>query len=303
MATFNAFQAMQVPSRSISLPARLLHPTSLKIEEMFKKLKTWDSPSAAVTFSGIESIQTGLIRLAELYACVEELLHSPLAQKALNNQQHVELVEEALDRSIGLLDECSNARELISSMKEQMQDLQSALRRRGGDYSTIETSIQAYINFRKKSKKDIAKCLGALKKIEITTQNVHLTNADHQHLFLVIKVLKESSAITISIFKSLLLFLSMSVTKSKSRGWSVLISKIIPVEKGHKVINEVECTEMALYSLQVQMRGNNGKADVQMALKKLETVDGSIRGLERGLDCLFRGLIQNRMSLLNALTP
>ncbi|KAJ0098133.1 hypothetical protein Patl1_29218 [Pistacia atlantica] len=306
MASINAFQVMQVPSRSISLPARLLHPTSLKIEEEFNKLKTWDSSDSSVTTTpsrSFKSIQTGLIRLPELYNCVEELVHSPLTQQALNNQQHVELVEEALDRSIGLLDACSNARELILSMKEQVQDLQSALRRRGGDYSIIEANIQAYINFRKKSKKDIAKCIRTLQRIEITTQNLHSTKADHQHLFFVINVLKESSAITISIFKSLLFFLSMPVSKTKSSGWSILISKLIPAEKGHKVFNEVGCVDMALYSLHEQIRRNNGKVDVQMALKKLETVDGSIKGLERGLDCLFRGLIQNRVSLLNALAP
>ncbi|KAK3224440.1 hypothetical protein Dsin_011465 [Dipteronia sinensis] len=153
----SGLQTMQVHSRSISLPARL-NPNSVHIEAELNKFKTWESSSSSsastTSPSGFESIQAGLIRLAELYNGIEEILiHSPTTQQALHKQKHVKSVVEALDRSVGLLDPCGNTRELISNMKDQLQELQSALRRRvglGGDYSSMECKIHAYTSFRKK---------------------------------------------------------------------------------------------------------------------------------------------------------
>ncbi len=90
------------------------------------KLKTWELSSlSSTTPLGAETIQMGLVRLAELYICVVELIHSPLTQQALHNH-HGKLAEEALDLSVELLDACGTARDLFLIMKEHVQELQSA---------------------------------------------------------------------------------------------------------------------------------------------------------------------------------
>ncbi|KAL5754338.1 hypothetical protein ACOSP7_022558 [Xanthoceras sorbifolium] len=191
-------------------------------------------------------------------------------------------------------------------MKDQVQELQSALRRRvGGDYSSTESKIHDYMSFRKKWKKDKAKCLRELKRIDNMIESCTMVDSDHEQMFMVSNVLRESSAITTSIFRLILLFLSMSAPmKTKTSGWS-FIRKLIPAasERSQQIFNEVGSVDVALHNLHGQIRKSDAKIDVQIALKTLETFDATIRNLETGLDSLFRRLIQNRVSLLNILTP
>ncbi|KAK2656889.1 hypothetical protein Ddye_009941 [Dipteronia dyeriana] len=313
MAGKFGLQSVQVHSRSISLPARLMHLNSLNIiEAEFDKLRTCEQYSSS---SGGKSVGSGLIRLAQLYNSINEhVITSPCIQRALHKQQ-VKLVEDALDRSVELLDACGNARELILNIKDQLQELQSALRRRvvgvGGDYSSMEYKIHAYTSFRKKLKTDIAKCLRELKRIDkniIIDQSFNSNMvADLEHEQLVV-VLRESSDLTVSIFRSILSFLSMPdqmKTKASGGGWS-LIRKLIPAaasERSQEIFNEVGSVDIALHCLHRQIRKGDAKIDVQIVLMRLEKRDVCIRDVESGLDCLFRKLIQNRVSLLNNLTP
>ncbi|XP_031275994.1 uncharacterized protein LOC116134458 [Pistacia vera] len=299
MAGSSAFSDVHPPVRSISLPSRI-HPTSVKLESTLNHLKAWQISS---TTAPADTIQNGLVGLAELFNCIEEFIHSPQTQQALLRHRDGKLVEEALDGSVTLLDTCGTARDILLTMKEHVQTLQSALRRRGGD-SSIESHIAAYISFKKKGKKDFAKCLSALKKLECKGSiSSSVLEADH-HLSFIIKVLQETSAISISIFRALLIFLSTPTMKTKLAGWS-LISKLVSMkllssdQKEQKIINEVESVDVALYSL--QRTSNAKKNEVQMAQRLLEILNVSIEGFEGGLDSMFRCLVQNRVSFLNIL--
>ncbi|KAK8673341.1 hypothetical protein V6N13_111684 [Hibiscus sabdariffa] len=290
--------ALNVPVRSISLPSRLQLSS---IETELNELRAFGVLSGVQT-SG-ETICAGFTRLAKLYNHIEEVIQSPFTHQALHHRQNVKPVEEALDDSVGLLDACGTARDLITTMKEQVRDLQSALRRRGRD-SSIGNDIHAYISFRKTLKKNIAKSLRALKRLE-SNNNVTLPLFDVDcHLLSVVKSLKQSNAATISMFRSLLSFLSMPEIKTKAGGWS-LISKLIPVaaERNQKLFNEVGTVDFTLYTLHGRVRKNDAKIDAGVELRRLETLCATIQGLEEGLDCLFRWLIKIRVSLLNILTP
>ncbi|KAF5753093.1 hypothetical protein HS088_TW01G01012 [Tripterygium wilfordii] len=289
--------AVHIPVRSISLPSRL-HPNFQIIISELNKLKAWEStvPSAS------ETTQLGLVGVAQLYNCLQELIHSPLTQKALHHHQYLNLVEEAFDGSVELLDVCGNARDLFFLMKEHINDLQSALRRKGGS-SIIEGNIQAYISFRKKVKKDITKCLKTLKRMETSNlESFLVVNSDH--LSFLVKVLREVRAITRPMLRSFMLFLSVPVTKTKASGWSLVSKLLLTTERSQKMLNELGAVDAALHTIGGQIRRNNdAKVDVQEVQKRLGRLDGRVDGFEAELDCLFRCLIQNRASLLNLVTP
>ncbi|KAE8693452.1 putative Selection and upkeep of intraepithelial T-cells protein 6 [Hibiscus syriacus] len=225
MTSSSVAHAVNVPVRSISLPSRLQLNS---IETELNELKTYGVLSGVgTTQGGGETLCEGLTRLAKLYNNIEEVIQSPFTHQALHHQQNVKPVEQALDDSVGLLDACSTARDLITMMKEQVHDLQSALRRRGRD-SSIGNDIHAYISFRKN----------------------------------VVKSLKQSNAVAISIFRSLLSFLSMPVTKTKAGAWS-LISKFIPVVAGRnqEFFNEVRIVDLTLYTLRERVQKSDAKID------------------------------------------
>ncbi|KAF7129966.1 hypothetical protein RHSIM_Rhsim10G0203300 [Rhododendron simsii] len=296
---------LQYQYRSISLPSRL-HPQNTKIEAELTKLKTWQSSivSSTVPTSG-ETIRTGLVGLAELYNCVEELINSPITQQALVQHRKGVLAEETLEGSIRLLDSCNVARDLFLMVKQNVQDLQSVLRRKGGDLA-IERTINAFNSTKKRVKKESAKCLKALKKMENQIESRSLSGVNYVHLSNVITVLREVIIVTISVLRLLFLFLSMPAADSTTRsgGWSLIKKLVITRPRGDKIIvNEFGSVDVALQSMQGCIRNDDipNNIDVQITRRRLEALGDSMEGLESGLDCLYRKLIRNRVSLLNVL--
>ncbi|KVI02992.1 uncharacterized protein LOC112512950 [Cynara cardunculus var. scolymus] len=281
--------------RSVSLPSRLTNPSCTKIETKINELKALGN----LVVSG-ETIQSGLVGLAELYVCVEELVLSPKTQPAFLCHQNGTLVEDALEGSIGLLDLCSTIKDLLMLMRENVQILQSALRRKGGN-PTVATHIATYLSFRKKTKKNVTKSLGTLKHLEKKMGSFLVRDVDC-HVPMASKVLGDVYALTISQFKSLLVFVS---TKTKPTNGVQLISKLVSKStsehaKRKTFINDMETIDLALTSLQKSSCNSDTKnVDVQMTLKRLQILDASLEGFEAGLDCVFRRLIQTRASLLN----
>lgn len=302
----SSLPGVHLPVRSISLPSRE-HPSSIRLEALLNHLKSCQASLVSNNpfLFAPETIQASLLGLAELYTCMEEFISFPATQQALVPNR----VEEALDGSITLLDTCNMARDMLLTMNEHVQILQSALRRKGRDHSNIETSIHAYISYRKKAKKEIAKCQAALKHMDrstISTSSSPILDPDHQPS-MAVRVLKESSTVTISILRALLELFSGSSTKSTKGGWS-LISKLMPMrlssscEKGQRIGNLVGSVDFAFCSLLGNIQSNDIRAEVQMAQRTLETLSLTSEVLVAGLDSMFRCLVQHRVSLLNILT-
>ncbi|KAF5765212.1 hypothetical protein HanRHA438_Chr15g0713341 [Helianthus annuus] len=281
--------------RSISLPSRLTHPSHNLIETKTNELKAWGD-----LVCSSQTIQNGLVGLVELYVCVDELFRSPHTQQALSRHQCRTLVEDALEGSIVLLDSCSILKEIIELMKENVQILQSVLRRKASN-STVADQIATFLCFRNKIRKSIIKSLGTLKSIEKKMCLVSFQDVDH-HVSMVSKVVGEVNALTISLFKTILVFLS---PKSKATNGFQLLSKFVlrsksTQEKVKVFINEVEAIDMATLSLLKSSHNHEmNDADVQMILKNLQILDVCIDGFDAGLNCLFRKLIQYRASILN----
>jgi hypothetical protein len=275
--------------RSVSLPSRS-HPTTLTVEEELNKLKAWE----ALSTSG--SICNGLLGVEDLYKYVDEFLNLASTQEVLSRHENGKCHNELLDGSVRLLDVCSIARDTMLRFKEQIQALQSALRRRKGD-SSIESSVATFTCFRKKMKKDAKKLIASLKQMDNKLGASSLLDQD-QHLSAVIRVIREVNVINCSIFQSLLMFLSKSSKPNQSR-WS-LVSKlmhkgVIACEEKQENVNEIETVDAALSEV-------SDSEKVKIAQKRLEALEMSIDDLENCLERLSRPLIKSRASLLNIIS-
>lgn len=271
-----------VPARSISLPTRLIHPKAQRVEEELKKIQDLNSASSASS-----RIQLGLARLVELYDFVnEQVICSPQGQQALRLSHNAKLVEEALDESILLLDVSDFTRDLIGTFMEQIQDLQSALRRRGGDLSIIQSEIRAYISFQKKFKKAAARQLKSLARTQTKKKSpvVKRSGGLDQYASMVSNILRQSNASTISIFQSLLEFLSSSGEKNGEIGCvdNSMIRSFYGRIIGRKIVKVI---------------------GVQTMLGRLAMLNVSLEAIKDELSYLSRRLIQHRASLLNIVTP
>ncbi|XP_026377541.1 uncharacterized protein LOC113271832 [Papaver somniferum] len=94
--------------RSISLPTNS-HPRTLAVEEQLCQLKATSSSSICQNLSGLQ----------KLYECVEDFLST----------QDGKCLDTVLDGSIMLLDVCSIIKDVLSQMRQSIQELQSSIRR------------------------------------------------------------------------------------------------------------------------------------------------------------------------------
>ncbi|KAJ0240734.1 hypothetical protein HA466_0223180 [Hirschfeldia incana] len=152
------------PVRSVSLPSRI-HPLSVKLRAALKRLSIWHRSSSSICVStslGFETLLIGIVNLTELYGCIHELLESPYVRHTLLHHQKGKLIDDSLNGSVVLLDVCEAATEVIVTTREHVMNLKSALRRQG----SVEKEVRAYVNLRKKAKKELSKHITALKKME-----------------------------------------------------------------------------------------------------------------------------------------
>ncbi|XVF15995.1 hypothetical protein REPUB_Repub09cG0204100 [Reevesia pubescens] len=279
--------------RSISLPSRS-HPTTLRIEDELNRLKTWEVSALSSTS---ESICADLSGLEDLYQCMDDLLNMASTQEVLSQHQHEKCIEELLDGSLRLLDNCGIARDTMFQIKEHVHALQSALRRRKGD-SSIENNIIKYTHLRKGMKKQGKKLITELKQMDNKLGASPLLDQDH-HFSAVIRALREVNVMNASIFQSIFSFLSAPVSSKQTR-WS-LVSKlmhkgVISCEEKQENVNELESVDAAL------CRHTSDVEKMQIAHKRLEALESSIECLENRLERVFRHLIKARTSLLNIIS-
>lgn len=282
--------------RSISLPSRS-HPTTLRIEEQLSKLNPLENSSPSTS----KSISNGLLGLDDLYSSMDELLHLASTKQLLSSRQNRERVDELVDGFIKILDTCSRTRDMILQIQEQAQALQSALRRRKGD-SSIRNAIANYTHLRKKTKKEAMKLISSTKQMDEKIGSTHLMNRD-LHLYAVIRALKQSCFVTISIFTSLLSFMAIQSSKSKPNRWQ-LVTKVlrrrgsIACEEIDQINDEFGDVDAALSTI-----GDGVDAGkLQSARRSLEGLEIAMDGFENGLKGIFRQMIRTRASLLNLIS-
>ncbi|KAK7406888.1 hypothetical protein VNO78_08523 [Psophocarpus tetragonolobus] len=304
-STFSPKHSRGYAIRSISLPTRS-HPSTVPIEEELNKLKSWETSSS----SEVERIFSGLSGLANLYQCMEDLLKLPLTQQALSHHHNQKWVDELLDCPVRFLDILGETRDAIMLMKGNFRDLQSALRRKKVGNLVIEDHVSSYWSLRRHTKKQCTKSLVLLKHTEGSSFGASPPLDLNHHLPAVVRVLREASLITSSIFQSLVGFLSSPILRSKLNNKWTFVSKVM--RKGvllqcanqHENVNELEKVDLALWRMVMDNPAKDFETEnIQSAHKELEAVVVVIEGLENGLDCLFKHLINTRVSFLNIVSP
>lgn len=288
-------------ARSISLPTRS-HPTTLKIEEELNKLRQLEVSHAKPLDA--DKLGQAISDLAKLYTSIGDLFKLPQIQTALTKHENSSWVNELLEESVSFLDVCENTRENLFLLRGSIAKLQSSLRRRhNGGESDIEDDVTKYTSFVKTLKRDMAKSLASLKQIDIKLSDSLLFNNNDQHLVALVRVIRETGLISSVVFRSILGYFTGITLQLKSRKLSLVLNLVH--NKGNRDdCNDLEDVEIALNSLMVRKlrRDDRSGMMIQLACKKLHALDTRTEALEKELQCLFKRLINTRVSLLNILS-
>ncbi|KAM1453985.1 hypothetical protein FF1_003575 [Malus domestica] len=293
--------------RSISLPSKP-HPLFQQCEDHLLRIAASDVSSS---FSS-SSISHRLSDLLDLHNCVNKLFQLPLAQEAFVRERNEKWVDELLDGSLMLLDVCTAAKDALIHTKECVREIQSIMRRRRGGKSGFTNEVRKYSASRKVVKKAICKALGTLRSSQKKC-TFSSTNKDNVAVAL-IGALREVEAVTLTVFESLLSFISGAKSQSKMSGWS-FVSKLMLTKKvacdeddeddedDKTGINEFADVDAALNSLVCQEASkSDNMVDGENMQSELQQLELCSQDLEEGLESLFRRLIKNRVSLLNTLS-
>ncbi|XP_022631395.1 uncharacterized protein LOC106776689 [Vigna radiata var. radiata] len=283
--------------RSNSFPTGS-HPSISRVEEELNKLKTWEASSTSTS----NSIGTGLSLLSDLHICLEDILNMASTQKLISNNQGEKCIEELLDGSVRILDICDITRDTLLQIKENVQALHSALRRRKGD-SSIEKSVAEYNLFTRKMKKSAKKLISSLKQMESKSRTSPVLNQD-QDPDAVMRVLREVITKNMSIFQTILSYLTVPASKAKPTKWlmvaNLMHKRVISCEEKSQNLNELQFVEGSLGTLLSEC---TDVLKVQALREGLEGLENTIESIENGLERQFRRLVRTRANLLNIITP
>ncbi|XP_016649019.1 PREDICTED: uncharacterized protein LOC103330142 [Prunus mume] len=167
------------------------------------------SKIGCVTSTSSTSISHKLTGLQDLHNCVDGLLQLPLTQQALAQEHNEKSTNELLDGSLRLLDVCSSAKDALLQSKECVQDLQSIMRRtRRGESGALTTEVRKYLTSRTMVKKAIHKAMVNLKGSSFSS-----LSKDNETIA-VVRTLRDIKAVTLSVFESLMSFISGPNSKS-----------------------------------------------------------------------------------------
>ncbi|KAM0055162.1 hypothetical protein Hdeb2414_s0006g00202871 [Helianthus debilis subsp. tardiflorus] len=245
--------------RSISLPSRS-HPCILQVEEELAQLKSWEASSSST--ANVETACGSIVRLKRLYTSVNDLISLPQTQQALSHRKDDKLVVELLDLSMSLLDLCGSIKDVMEQVNEHTRNIQSALRRRKEGLKSDPSSLWKM--------KDAKRAILALKKMNNKIEGIALLDLDH-HLSSLIRSVRDTCALSVSIFGSFISSKSIFGSKPKSTNWTI-VSNLIRKPK---------------------------KASVDQPRISNEALESHTEVIEESLECMSRTLIKARVSLLN----
>uniref|UniRef100_A0A803LY23 Uncharacterized protein n=2 Tax=Chenopodium quinoa TaxID=63459 RepID=A0A803LY23_CHEQI len=208
----------------------------------------------------IAANESKLSGLNDLYKSVEDFLQLP------KNQKNVSQSQQVLDGSLRLIDICSTSRDILAVSKEQIQNIQSAFRRKCNGELDITSEVAEYLKTRRASKKTIKKCVKDINAVEPVA---------------IESMLKDVQALTAEVFNSLLSYIGGSQKSS----WSFFSQRS---EK--KAATSFDAVDALLVK----------KVNVDMS--QLVNLESEIQEIDEVLESLFRHLMKTRSTLLNVLS-
>ncbi|KAL5562391.1 hypothetical protein UlMin_032138 [Ulmus minor] len=203
----------QYHARSNSFPSRP-HPLFSQCDEHLCRLGAFEATCSS-------SISQKLSGLEDLHDCVDKLLLLPLTQQAFVKGRQEKWVEQLLDGSLRILDVCSAAKDAVLHTKECAREIQSIMRRRRGGEVELTSEVRKYSASRKVVKKAIQRALSNSKGVEMKSLSSP-SNNDNKTTALV-SVLREVEAATLTVFESMLCFVSGPKAQAKLSGWSLVL--------------------------------------------------------------------------------
>ncbi|EOX97490.1 hypothetical protein SCA6_006041 [Theobroma cacao] len=281
-------------ARCISLPSRS-HPTVPRIEELLCRLRPVN-----ITSLSLSEIDCKLSGLRDLLDSFDKFLLLPQTQQAFSRECNEKWADELLDGLLLLLDVCDTAKDVLSQAKEHVQDLQSMLRRRRADEFEIAKEVGEYLGSRKKAKKLIHKVLKDLK----TKRTCSPSDKGNDTLAMA-NMARQIQGVTLTTLQSLLFYVSGLKPQSKLSSWA-LVSNLMRSKHVACIEEAVESNEFEKVDAALQILfGHKTKKSSNVRIKNVQTDLGklelSVEDLEQELECLHRGLIKARVSLLNIL--
>ncbi|KAL0314463.1 UNVERIFIED_CONTAM: hypothetical protein Sangu_2290700 [Sesamum angustifolium] len=109
--------------RSNSLPSKS-HPIVNDVEDQLCRLRSSEGTSTSAT-----SVNANLASLRDLHEGISNMIQMPSTQQALCHENSEKWANKLLEESLGLVDLCGFARDVLSLTKGSVQDLQSSIRR------------------------------------------------------------------------------------------------------------------------------------------------------------------------------
>lgn len=208
-----------------------------------------------------------------------------MTQKALSLHQREKCVGELLKECSRLLNVCSASREMALQQKEMAERLALSLSQRKENSSSLESHIAGYDSPRKEVIRRAKGVILSLKHFSDATFTFDSSKAEEYHLSTVIKSLRCVSIINVSVYESLLFFMSIPVAKPKRS----LVLKLI--NKGRrkcddqsKINNELNHVDIAIHTLFSKDTIDDMKSHVVQ--KRLKDLLGVMEGIENGLASL-----------------
>ncbi|XP_021756085.1 uncharacterized protein LOC110721245 [Chenopodium quinoa] len=269
--------------RSLSIPSKI-NPINQKIENELNRLSTIEDASTSAS----ESISIGVSGLVELYRCINQALSLPMTQQALLLRQHDKHVGELLKGCSSLLNVCSLINEIVLQQGVVTKKLKNTLTHREESLK-IGSDVANYTFLRKEVMRKARDILPSLNLL-----NSEVLGEEDCQISTVIKSLRCVSIINLSVFQSLLVFLSMPVSKPKRS----LVSKIMNKGRGKcESGNEINDVDMVLHELVSGKSVNDEK--LCFSVKKLKALADVMEGIESGLENICKQLSQTKVSLMN----
>ncbi|OMO92007.1 hypothetical protein COLO4_17952 [Corchorus olitorius] len=286
-------------ARSISLPSRS-HPTIPQIQEVLCRLKPVDV--TITTCLSLSEINCKLGGIGDVFDLFDKFLSLTQTQQALARECHEKWVDELLDGLLLLLDVCGTAKDVLSQVKQHVQELQSTLRRRRSDESELSKEVGEYLASRKKAKKLIQK---ALKDLKIKCCSFPSDKSNDT--MAMVDMSRQIQGVTFTTLQSLLFYVSgLKAAQSKISSWTsvsnLMRSKHVTGIEETTGSNDFEKVDAALHSLLGHKANKSGNLRIENVQSDLGKLELSVEDLEQELECLHRSLIKARVSLLNILS-